>query len=95
MLNIHETIMKAQQENSNISIMFKVPVDQPAAKITIEKPGEDTVVINNAQEFVVFAKSDPKFYCIGVNSLGFLLVIFKLVKEKIDDALGNGFTTKP
>nr|WP_092074989.1 hypothetical protein [Dendrosporobacter quercicolus]NSL49624.1 hypothetical protein [Dendrosporobacter quercicolus DSM 1736]SDN25389.1 hypothetical protein SAMN04488502_11580 [Dendrosporobacter quercicolus] len=94
MFNFSENIKKAQQENSNISVMVKSSAVQPAAKITIERLGEDPVVINNVQDFLAFARSDSRFYGFGSSSLQFLLSISKLIKGKIDDALGNGFVTK-
>ncbi|WP_371380857.1 hypothetical protein [Sporomusa aerivorans] len=89
MLDINAMIKKAAQEKVDTSIMFDVT--EPAkAKITIEIPGQDTVVLDGLDEFMVFHEVSNRSRCVGIATIPFLIRIFKELKGKIDKAICNG-----
>lgn len=85
MININETLRKALEKKEDTSISFASKSDQPITKITIEIPGQDPVVLDNLNDFMVFSRSNDRTGCIGMAGLAFLLWVFQEVKQKISE----------
>lgn len=89
MLEINKLFQKISQEQSDTSIMFNVPNQAVKAKITIEIPGQEAVVLDEVDEYLVVSRSGNRLGCMGISALSFLLVSFKIIKERIDEAINN------
>ncbi|WP_371374506.1 hypothetical protein [Sporomusa aerivorans] len=89
MLNINAMIQKAIQEQVDTSIMSDAT--EPAkAKIILEIPGQDTVVLDGLDEFMIFHEVGNRSGCVGIATIPFLIRMFKELKGKIDKAICNG-----
>ena len=88
MLDINAMIQKAARERVDTSLMFDIT--EPArAKITIEMPGQDTIVLDGVDEFMLFHSSDRHLGNVGIATIPFLVRTFKALKGKIDKAICN------
>lgn len=88
MLDINTMLQKAVQEKVDTSIIAKV-VGPAKVKIIIEIPGQNTVVLEGLDEFMLFHEVDNRSVCIGIARIPFLVRTFKSLKEKIDKAICN------
>lgn len=86
MIDINEIFKKAQAEHTNTSVMFEMPGRPEKAKITIEAPGRDPVVLNDLDEYAVYTYSGEKMKAVINATIPFLMVILSNLKEKIGEA---------
>lgn len=88
MININEALKKAHEKREDTSIVFAAAQsEQPVVKVTIEIPGQDSVVLEDLNDFMVFSRSKDKTGCIGMAGPAFLIWIFQEIKQKINESL--------
>ncbi len=85
---INRLISQAIEENSEMSMEMAIPDGHPAAKITIEIEGQETIVFDNAEQYVVYTGADDKRGIgLSVGNLIFFEMVLKSLSGKMLESL--------